>query len=182
MEEGKTRRSNRNELNLIREWYDYNSHVRKRYFQIISKLPEAELTKDRGASFPSILDIFTHVLDAYRWWFLYVYTDKVHERKRLLGTGLGLDEIKQEEHKIDSFVKKFLQKLSIEDLAKAVVWHEVAPKGKRWTIKITMRDMLWQLVGEELQHRGELNALLWQIDIDPPITEWVDFWTVGKEK
>jgi uncharacterized damage-inducible protein DinB len=42
--------------------------------------------------------------------------------------------------------------------------------------------MLWTLVGEELQHRGELNALLWQIDIDPPITEWVDFWTVGKEK
>ncbi len=30
-------------------------------------------------------------------------------------------------------------------------------------------------------HRGELNALLWQIDIDPPITEWVD-WTVGKEE
>jgi len=37
-------------------------------------------------------------------------------------------------------------------------------------------------VGEELQHRGELNALLWQINIGPPITEWVDFWTVGKEK
>jgi len=112
MAEGKGRRSNRNELNLIREWYDYNSYVRKRYFQVISKLPEAELTKDRGASFPSILDIFTHVLDAYRWWFLYVYTDKVHERKILRGIGLKLDEIKQEEHKIDSFVKKFLRKLN----------------------------------------------------------------------
>ncbi len=182
MAEGKMRRSNRNELNLIREWYHYNSTVRKRYFQVISKLPEAELTKDRGASFPSILDIFTHVLDAYRWWFLYVYTDKVRERKRIGGTGLRLDEIEQEEHKIDSFVNRFLQKLSTKDLAKAVVWHEVDPKGKRWTIKITMRDMLWQLVGEELQHRGELNALLWQIDIDPPITEWVDFWTVAKAK
>jgi len=39
MEEGKKRRSNRNELNLIREWYHYNSNVRKRYFQVISKLP-----------------------------------------------------------------------------------------------------------------------------------------------
>jgi len=178
----KKRRSNRNEINLIREWYDYNSIVRKRYFQVIAKLPEAELTKDRGASFPSILDIFTHVLDAYRWWFLYVYTDKVHERKMLRDTGLKLDEIKQEEQRIDSFVKKFLQKLSTKDLAKAIVWHEVDPKGKRWTIKITLRDMLWQLVGEELQHRGELNALLWQINIDPPITEWVDFWTFEEEK
>jgi len=182
MQKGKTRTSNRNELNLIREWYYYNSTVRKRYFQALSKLPEAELTKDRGASFPSILDIFTHVLDAYRWWFLYVYTDKVHERKRLLHTGLGLEEIKQEERKIDSFVKKFLQKLSTKDLAKPIVWHEVDQKRKRWTIKITLRDMLWQLVGEELQHRGEINALLWQINIDPPITEWVDFWTFEEEK
>ncbi len=181
-EEDKTRTSDRNELNLIRDWYHYNSWVRKRYFEVISKLPEAELTRDRGASYPSILDIFTHVLDAYRWWFLYVYTDKVDERKTLRGTGLGLDGIEQEEHKIDSFVKDFLEKLSTKDLAKAVVWHEVDPKGKRWTIEITLRDMLWQLVGEELQHRGELNALLWQIDIDPPITEWVDFWNFGKEK
>ncbi len=182
MDGDKTRRSNRNELNLIREWYDYNSYVRKRYFDVISKLPDAEQTRDRGASFPSILDIFIHVLDAYRWWFLYVYTDKVHERKALRNTGLRLDEIKREEQKIDSFVKKFLQKLSMKDLAKAIVWHEVDSKGKRWTIKIILRDMLWTLVGEELQHRGELNALLWQIDIDPPITEWVDFWNVGKEK
>ena len=182
MDKSKKRRSNRNELNLIREWYDYNSDVRKRYFEAISKLPEAELARDRGASFPSILDIFTHVLDAYRWWFLYVYTDKVHERKVLRGTGLKLDELKEEERKIDSFVKTFLQKLSMKDLAKAVVWHEVDPKGKRWTIRITMRDMLWQLMGEELQHRGELNALLWQIKIDPPITEWVDFWAFEKEK
>ena len=33
-------------------------------------------------------------------------------------------------------------------------------------------DMLWHLVEEELQHRGELNALLWQEDIDPPVISW----------
>lgn len=172
----KDRSTSKTELDLLRDWYEYNSYVRKKYFEVISKLPEAEQTKDRGASFPSILDIFTHVLDAYRWWFLYVYNDKVHERVRLRGTGLKLDEIKREEHKIDSFTKKFLQKLSARDLADTVVWHEVDSKGKRWEIKIAMRDMLWTLVGEELQHRGELNALLWQIDVDPPVTEWVDFW------
>lgn len=175
MVKGKPRSTSEDELDLIREWYDYNSQVRKRYFQVISKLPENELTRDRGASFPSILDIFTHVLDAYRWWYLYVYQDKAHERKRLRGTGLNLDGVKREERKIDSFVKKFLQKLTPKDLQTAVIWHETDAKGKKWTIKITLRDMLWQLVAEELQHRGELNALLWQIDIDPPITEWVDW-------
>lgn len=175
MEKSKPRSTSKDELGLLREWYEYNSSVRKRYFQVISKLPEDEQTKDRGASFPSILDIFTHVLDAYRWWFLYVYPDKVNERKRLRATGLKLDGVKREERKIDSFVKKFLQKLAPKDLPTAVIWHETDPKGKKWTIEITLRDMLWQLVGEELQHRGELNALLWQIGIDPPITEWVDW-------
>jgi len=172
----KDRNTSKTELDLLRDWYEYNSHVRKKYFEVISKLPEAEQTRDRGASFPSILDIFTHVLDAYRWWFLYVYEDKVHERVRLRDTGLKLDEIKREEHKIDSFTRKFLQKLSTRDLSDTVIWHEVDSKGKRWEIKIALRDMLWTLVGEELQHRGELNALLWQINVYPAITEWVDFW------
>jgi len=178
MQKSKARDTSKDELNLLREWYEYNSQVRKRYFRVISKLPEAEQTKDRGASFPSILDIFTHVLDAYRWWFLFVYRDKARERKRLRGTGLKLEEIKREEHKIDSFVKKFLQKLTTKDLTKTIVWHEEfkdKKATKKYELKVNMRDMLWQLVGEELQHRGELNALLWQIDVDPPITEWVDW-------
>ena len=177
MAKNKTQSKPKDELDLIREWYDYNSDVRKKYFQVISKLPEAEQSRDRGASFPSILDIFTHVLDAYRWWFLYVYRDKARERKRLRGTGLKLDGIKREERKIDAFVKKFLQNLSPKDLAKTVIWHEEFKdkKGtKKYELTVMMRDMLWQLVAEELQHRGELNALLWQIDVDPPISEWVD--------
>ena len=36
--------------------------------------------------------------------------------------------------------------------------------------------MLWHLVEEELQHRGELNALLWQIDVEAPVSRWID-WT-----
>ena len=38
-----------------------------------------------------------------------------------------------------------------------------------------MRDALWHLVEEELQHRGEINALLWQIDVDAPIVNWIDW-------
>ncbi len=33
------------------------------------------------------------------------------------------------------------------------------------------------MVEEELQHRREMNALLWQMDVDPPIAryeEWVE--------
>ena len=42
-------------------------------------------------------------------------------------------------------------------------------------VKLSVGQMLWHLVEEELQHRGELNALFWQIDIDPPHTDWLDW-------
>jgi len=35
--------------------------------------------------------------------------------------------------------------------------------------------VLWHLVEEELQHRGELNALLWQIDVEAPVMSWIDW-------
>lgn len=175
MSQQKARSQNRNELELLDEWYAYNSYVRKKYLRILEKLPEDELLRDRGASFPSVLDVFTHILDAYRWWFLYVYHDRIHERKRLRGSGLKLKEVVGEEHKIDSHIRKFLHELSLSDLEKPVIYHEVSHAGKR-SKKIEyggkVRDMLWHMVEEELQHRGELNALLWQIDKEPPITGW----------
>ena len=36
--------------------------------------------------------------------------------------------------------------------------------------RITLRVLLLHMAEEELQHRGEMNALLWQMDIDPPVT------------
>jgi hypothetical protein len=31
---------------------------------------------------------------------------------------------------------------------------------------------MWHMLEEELQHRGEPNALFWQMDIGPPIDAW----------
>jgi uncharacterized damage-inducible protein DinB len=50
---------------------------------------------------------------------------------------------------------------------------ETKISGQRWNLPV--KQMLWHLVEEELQHRGELNALFWQMNIDPPITDWIDW-------
>jgi hypothetical protein len=36
------------------------------------------------------------------------------------------------------------------------------------------------MVEEELQHRGELDALLWQMNIDPPVGSYRD-WEEAKK-
>jgi uncharacterized damage-inducible protein DinB len=37
---------------------------------------------------------------------------------------------------------------------------------------VSLADIMWHMLEEELQHRGEPNALFWQMDIDPPADAW----------
>ena len=73
---------------------------------------------------------------------------------------------------MDSDVLNFVEGLSQSDLDKTF---DSSDGTKTW--RISFRQMLWHLVEEELQHRGEMNALLWQDDIDPPVTDWLDWKT-----
>ncbi len=161
------------ELELLKIWYRYNSTVRKKYLQeIFERIPEDERYRDRGASFPSIVDIFIHVIDAYRHWFIFTYEDRLLEFERLRGKKRYLKEdVEAEERQIEAYLQDFMESLKQEDLGRWVAFKQDAFFGK-----ITLRDMMWHMVEEEVQHRGELNALFWQLDIDPPIIGWNDDW------
>src|SRR5580658_63915 len=56
------------ELELIRAWFGYLADTRREYIETLAKLPSAELTRDRGASFPTLLDIFAHSQGALYFW------------------------------------------------------------------------------------------------------------------
>ena len=115
-----------------------------------------------------MVDVFVHVLDAYRWWFVFVYEDRLPEYRKLReAKRYTLKEVAEEEKKIDDRVMEFVGALEPRDLDRMVYFHD-GPRRK----SIKMRAMLLQLIGEELQHRGELNALFWQLDVDPPVTNY----------
>ncbi len=48
------------ELEAIRAWFAYLAAARRGYLETFDKLPPAELTRDRGASHPTLLDILAH--------------------------------------------------------------------------------------------------------------------------
>lgn len=156
----------------VKECYRYNSYVRKKYLVAIEKLLEEEITRDRGASFPSLLDINIHVLNAYKHWFFYRYGLTEPEGLRPRGAIKSIQELKEEENKIFTAIMAFVEGLAPSDVAKTF---ETSDETHKW--RFTLGQMLWHLVEEELQHRGEMNALLWQMDIDPPITDWLDWKT-----
>ncbi|MBX8637399.1 MAG: hypothetical protein KIY11_03440 [Thermoplasmata archaeon] len=57
------------EVTLARAWIEWLVETRTGYMDTLFLLPESDRLKDRGASFPSIQDIFLHVIDNNIWWF-----------------------------------------------------------------------------------------------------------------
>ena len=40
------------------------------------------------------------------------------------------------------------------------------------TVEVTAEDVLVHVLEEEVHHRGELIALFWQMEIEPPLMSW----------
>jgi uncharacterized damage-inducible protein DinB len=154
----------RSEFETIKELYRYNSLVRKKYLRAIWKLSPRQRYKNRGGSFPSIVDIYMHVLDAYRWWFISVYGDGKKFEEYPLGQRYTKSQATKETATVDRLLQRVLREVGPGGLSKTVRW-----RGER-PFRTSVRNMLIHMVEEELQHRGEMNALLWQIDVDPPVT------------
>ena len=154
------------ELELIQRVYAYNSQVRTKYLTAIWKLSPRERYRDRGASFPSLVDIFMHVLDAYRLWFDEVYARGTTPDWYPLGVRYTLAEARGELRAIDGRVLRIVGSLRPRDLGRRI------PLPKAWRPRkyIQLRVLLVHMIEEELQHRGEMNALLWQAGRNPPVT------------
>lgn len=103
---------------------------------------------------------------------MYVYNDKLIDYHRLSGKNLSLKQIQDEEESVNKTVMDVLGSLNPQKLELEIVYSDPWPKREE---RIRLRHMLWHMVEEELQHRGELNALLWQINVDPPIIGWDDW-------
>ena len=158
----------RSEFDVIRDLYRYNSAVRAKYLEAIWKLPPKQRYRDRGASYPSLVDIYMHVLDAYRWWFISVYGKGRKFEEYPIGQRYTKSEAERETNRVDRLVRNTLREIGPDGLNRPVVWH-----GRR-PFRISVRKMLIHMAEEELQHRGEMNALLWQVDVDPPVTGYDD--------
>lgn len=149
-------------------FYRYNSNVRKKYLDAIERLPWEEITRDRGASFPSIRDVFLHVLEAYRYWF-----------EEVIGGALvtehppenfeDLASMRELEQEVDAMAMKVVENLREEDLSKVYTVQSTDIDDVE-NVQISMESILMHMIEEELQHRGELNCLFWQQNIDPPVT------------
>lgn len=161
------------EIDDIRSWFDYLAAARRGYFGVLAKLSPDELAKDRGASYPTMLDILAHSQGAYWFWMTGCSKSAFPPPEKEPSETPTVRELEDFENYLQGRVRKYLASLTEADLAHVV--SRKAGHGSDHDCDIPIRDVLWHLVEEELQHRGELNALLWQINVDPPVTDWIEW-------
>ncbi len=167
-------RKKSDELTLLRAWSDWNSKSRTDYMDATLRLPREDRVKDRGASWGGIQDIFLHVIEDYIWWFENVPQGVGEEQfVSLVGRDVSENELRSLVQRVDNSVRTFMSSLSSdEDLGHPYMVHGTSGDGKAYTMTTCAADIVWHMVEEQLQHFGEINALFWQLDIDPPVHAW----------
>ena len=149
--------------------YEYNWQVLHDYGAALAKLPKAELVKNREATHESMKNIFHHILSVHDGWLNVTaqgasadptVREKDYEE-------VSMDELRGYLEKIIAKEKKYLAKLTDKDLDRGV-----QPEWK--TRPHPLRDALMQVTFEQAHHLGELIALFWQIDVEPPEMTWID--------
>src|SRR5271170_472968 len=159
------------ELESVRDWFAYIAAARRGYFEAYQKLPPGELSRDRGASYPSLLDIMAHSQGAMYYWITSCSPSAFPPPEPETAEPPTVAQLKDFEAYLQAHVHRFMAGLEEADLDRTIA----RPRGRAsdHDCNIPVRDVLWHLVEEELQHRGEVNALLWQLDVDAPVYNWI---------
>ncbi|MDH7563350.1 MAG: DinB family protein [Candidatus Bathyarchaeia archaeon] len=151
----------------VKSLLEYNDEVRHRYFETLAKLSWAEFTENREASFHSLRNIFIHTLGATDHWLDFLQKTDLHSRKKF-DEYRSFEDVKAYMEHVEKRMRSYLDSLSDKDLGKRYTTTNDADE----TVEITAEDVLIHVFEEEVHHRGELIALLWQIGVEPPLMGW----------
>lgn len=151
----------------IIELLKYNEEVRHRYFETLAGLPWEEMVRNREASFESLRNIFIHTVRCTDYWLDFL----LKEHRRTQGSYdkyVSIRQIRDYMVHVEKRMKNYIDTLRPDDLEKKYM-REVSPGV---SIEVTAEDVLIHLFEEEVHHRGEIIALLWQMGIEPPPMGW----------
>jgi uncharacterized damage-inducible protein DinB len=155
----------------IDELHQYMSRVRSNFANKLAELPWSEVEKNREASFYSMKNILLHMIDNEDWmvnWVIHNRSKDYARRKSEEYTNMKmvLDHLEEVEEKSI----QYFTKTDVTELSRRVNFTTSAGK----TFDLTVEECLFQSFTEQLYHLGELIALLWQDNIEPPKMQW--FW------
>jgi uncharacterized damage-inducible protein DinB len=151
----------------ISELLKYNERVRREYFESLTKLSWNEFTKNREASFHSLRNIFIHTLNAVDYWLSFLQKQDF-KPPRKFDEYERFQDVKEYMERVEKRMSDYLETLSPSKLNETYTATDDDGKPS----EVTAEDVLIHVFEEEVHHRGELIALLWQMNVEPPMMSW----------
>lgn len=151
----------------VRKLLEYNEEVRHRYFDILARLPWEELTRNREASFHSLRNIFIHTVGAVDYWLDFLLNEKLRSQGKL-DEYTSIEDVRGYMERVEARMGRYLGLLTPDKLM--VEYSTTNDRGEN--VEVTAEDVLIHVFEEEVHHRGELIALLWQMGVEPPLMGW----------
>lgn len=149
----------------IKELYRYSSSVRRRFLEKLESLPWDEVIKNREASFYSMRNIMVHIIDNEDWIVNWVIHGKSKEYKRTKAEEYtDMKTLRGHLEEVERRTRAYLAGADESELGRHVDF--LLSSGS--SFDLTVEGALFQSFTEQLYHMGELIALLWQDDIEPP--------------
>ncbi|MEE9163315.1 MAG: DinB family protein [Thermoplasmata archaeon] len=152
----------------LEQLFTYVADLRRRFLAKFRDLGWEEVSKNREATYNSMHDIFIHLLEVEDSYLHYDIPGKPWEDidPDLFKTFEDMEKYDQE---VADRAATFFHELLPEDVGK-----EIEIEG--WRQNATIEQVLLHTFLDEIAHIGELIALMWQMDEEPPWTSIVRTW------
>ena len=160
----------------VTELYEYSSRVRRSFAEKLLQQPLEVVTKNREASFYSMKNILLHMIDNEDWIVNWVIPGKsrAYMRKKWEEYA-GMPTVLNHLNEVEKGTRAYLGRSTAEDFSRRVDF--TLASGR--TFNLSVEECLFHSFTEQLFHIGELIALLWQDNIEPPKMQW--FWNNPRE-
>jgi uncharacterized damage-inducible protein DinB len=155
----------------FKELFTYNHTVRQNYIHTFQKtLSWEDMVKNHETGWLSLKDTLLHIMWAEDSWINYSIRGLEDPNRPFPYSDYNSWEaIEDFNNRVISKVDNYLSSLTPESLYKSV--SRINKDGiKRNTI---VKEVLIHVLTEELHHRGEIIAVLWQMNIQPPDMGWL---------
>ncbi|HXG93338.1 MAG TPA: DinB family protein [Blastocatellia bacterium] len=156
------------EVNFYRRLFDYEKDA---HSKVLASLRAAANDKQFLPEFHKAVELFGHIVAARRLW-LYRFGKLSEEPREFFPNGLSLDALEKSIEETQSLWAKYFELLDEAELARVFEYRSL--EGPRF--RNSIEDVLIQLFGHSLYHRGQIAMLLRSCGAEPATTDFV-YWT-----
>lgn len=153
----------------FRKIYRYNRSVMDAFARKLERLPWAVVSRDRETTWHSMAGVFHHIVGVYDGWLCYLAQDQDVEEAMAAKRWDQLTSMRE--------VRRFHEAVwnQVDILMASLTDARLKRKIKApWQPKAcSLEDALMQVTFETAHHLGEIIAMLWQEDIEPPGMTWL---------